>query len=163
MSELSEMIENVKAGIAEARDTVKLKAHLFQMEVRDALPEVDGALNQIEERLDKARDELTREGEEAQVQAALFAMEARDRWQAVQAEFGQTVRALGDKAEQTFDEARLQAELGRLEAADAIEKRASEAREWAAKPAAEKNRSLQEFMSGIKDRATELVDTLKTL
>ncbi|MEO1480753.1 MAG: hypothetical protein AAFU77_01520 [Myxococcota bacterium] len=142
------------------RDTMRLKASLLKMEVRDAIPKLEAALDEIEGKLDRAKADLKQAGDEAQLQAALGAMEARDYWESVRAEFGDAIDAIEKDVESSFTEAKLKASLDRMQAKEAHEKRKAEVEAWKAKSPDEKKQELKDFFGRIKLQAEAFVDTL---
>lgn len=162
--EFREALELTRHAFAEMRDTAKLKAHLFRMEVRDTAPKVDAFLTDIEENLKRAAQDLEQEGEEARLQAALAAMEARDRWHALESELEPTLRKLKEGGQRLMDESQLDEALKRIESAVAKERRKSEAEQWyerAGKPKEEA--PLPEFIDRMKKSAKSFADRLQAL
>ncbi len=161
--ESKEALELTRRAFSEMRDTAKLKAHLFRMEMRDATPKLDAFLTDIEENLQRAATDLEREGEEARLQAALAAMEARDRWNALREELDPTLQKLKEGGKRLLDESRLEEAVKEIESAVAREQRKSEAQQWYERAGKPKDGDLPEFIGQMKTAANDFVNRLQAL
>ena len=81
-------------------------------------------LKKVEEKLSDISLGFQNASDEADLQAHLAAMEARDRWDAISSDVGDVIRSMSGggstDAKEAFDNARLQAHLARLEAGEKV-------------------------------------------
>lgn len=114
LEELDEKVGDISSNIGELADKI-------EDDSSDLRKTASGHLRNIEKRITEARSHLKTEGEEAEVQAHLAAMEAHDSW----LKWRDTAVGLFNNAKQgaaeAIDRAQLQASLAKMEVRDFYE------------------------------------------
>ena len=109
MKELEEKVEDIAGELSESAS--KLWSD-FKLNFSD----MDGKLN-------KASEDISKAGDETSLQAHLGAMEAREKMESMKENIEDFTGKISKDAKIAFDEAALQAHLGKMEAEDFWEKR----------------------------------------
>ena len=119
------MDETIKAAIKTARDSLNQLDALFEDLVNDLPEQAKDAqqrsrvvMQQIREQLDKAAENAEDSVKEAQVQAHLGVMEAKERIEATRPVVEEYLKDAAEKSKTVMDEAELRAKLAAMEAED---------------------------------------------
>ncbi len=148
------------------RDTVKVQAHLAGKEAEDLMMEMTEHLSTMADRLDKLAREGGPETDEARLKLHLALMEARDRWDKLRPTYERLVHAARSGGKATaetlgIDRAQVQAHLARMDAEDAIEARAEEARTWLNQAGDKAEDTINAVVDRLKAQADEVFGPLK--
>ena len=158
--EISAAIEQAREYFESMRATVVEKANVLGAEAKDT---VETQLKTIEEKLNEAKADFDRGTDEARLQAALGAMEARDRWQAIQTELDTHLVKAKVEGQLKIDQLRMQAEVDKAAAESAIEARKEEAKKWFEESIDAGEKAFNEFADKFKTTVNESLEKLKSL
>jgi len=155
------MEDSIKSAIRQARSTLDKLDEVFNGFV-DELPEQAQdvqkrskvVIKNIREQLDKAADKAEISAEEAQLQAHLGLMEAKDRIEASRPVIEEYLKSAADKTQTAMDEAELKAKLAAMEAEDFWERRGKAMAE-------EFKQSAEKMASVAKEASTDLQTRLE--
>lgn len=158
--EISKAIEQARKDFESVRATIVEKATVVGSDVKET---VEGHLKTVEDSLNQARDDIERGTDEARLQATLAAMEARDRWQAIETELVDHVQKVKANAEVKFDKLRMQAEVDKVTAEAAVAARKEEAQRWFAQSVEAGEKALNDVAAKLKSTVSQALDRLKSL
>ena len=158
--EITTAVDGARERFETMRTTLAEKAAVLGAEVKET---VDGHLKSIEEGLNKAKADIEQGTDEARLQAALGAMEARDRWQALETELFNHVQKAKAEGQETFDKLKMQAEVDRANAEAAMAARKEEAKKWFSESVDSGEKALSELAEKLKTTVNESLEKLKSL
>ena len=108
-------LEEIKTGLTRLSEGLEAKMQAFESESQTALQNLNKALKKIGDRVGGA---LQQDLDEAELQAHLGAMEARQDWDELKTKVEKAIHELSKSTQGQLDAAELQAHLGYMEAVD---------------------------------------------
>jgi hypothetical protein len=155
--ETQQKLDNITQTLKQLIEQTQVKASLLKLETQDAWQDVEKGFFRIKSYFEKDWQQTKQDLGEAQVQAHLGMMEAKEQWNELKEDLGQAIQKL--KAQESFDRARLQAHLAKMEASDLYaEKRKEWSDEYETKVKPQIKRSMEEMQKEMETMAKSLID-----
>ena len=114
--ETQEKLDNITQTLKQLMEQTQVKASLLKLESQDAWQDIEKGFFKIKSYLEKDWEKTKEDVAEAQVQANLGIMEAKEDWDQLKDYLTEAINSLN--AKEKFDRTKLQAHLAKMDAED---------------------------------------------
>ena len=115
---IKEKANKTAARFNQVKDQLRVRSHLFGMEMRETSEKLGDQLDKIQKKIVDFSQEAETTSEELRLKTHLGVLEAKEQLEELREDLGAIVKSSKDKLDQGFDEARLKAHLAKMDAKD---------------------------------------------
>ncbi len=165
---LREKSEGARDVLRTLVDEMRLQMRLGSMEAKGAWEDLEPQLRRMESRLEEVSYRLKQATEESEVQAHLAALDAKDRWAALQESMSDVVESVLESVvdktrapKRAVDRSKVQAHLARLEVESKLEQAADELKTRMRDSRADVLQEGVRFIDGLTEALSALKERLE--